>query len=203
MADGRGGYRFASLLALLGPAQRRRNATPPDLSSIVRLEGEVHRSARVQPELTIAFAMPKGERLDLIVAKLTELGIDHLVPLMTERSVVRVHRDEAAKRRDRLTRIANAAAQQSRRLYLPEVHDPLTLAEFFATAPQEAYLVEPGGAVLSRATRCLVIGPEGGFSPRELELSLGRVGLGPTVLRVETAAIAAGTLLAALRAGVL
>jgi 16S rRNA (uracil1498-N3)-methyltransferase len=103
---------------------------------------------------------------------------------------------------ERLGRVARAASAQARRAWLPELsagHSPATLGDLDpGGAPALAQL---GGGALSGAQRTLAVGPEGGWSPAELDLGYPEVELGPQVLRAETAAVAAGALMAALRAG--
>lgn len=154
--------------------------------------GDVHHDRRVV-SLTVAAAMPKGDRLEWMVEKLTELGVDRIVLLQCERGVVRWDSDRATKSMERLTRIVRAAASQSRRVWLPSLVGPLEAAGFLAAQP-DAALCEPAGPGLAASEPlpgCLVVGPEGGFSPAELGACHHRVSLGPTILRVETAAVAA------------
>jgi 16S rRNA (uracil1498-N3)-methyltransferase len=142
-----------------------------------------HRS----PPLTIAFAIPKHDRPEWIVQKLTELGVDHIVLLHAERSVVRWDGDRAVKHLDRAKRIAVEALQQSRGVWLPAIAGPAAAAEFLPSA----VAAEPGGRPVAVGDRILAIGPEGGWSPAELDMAADRVSLGAGVLRVETAAIVA------------
>lgn len=153
--------------------------------------------AAPSPELCVAFALAKGERAEWTVQKLTEIGVDRLVPLITERSVVRVTGEDAKRRSERLRRVAREAGAQSRRPLLPEVSEPMTLAEFVASAgePASLALAEPGSPYPNAGLHTIVIGPEGGWSERELATVRGRVGLGEGVLRTETAALVAGALL--------
>jgi 16S rRNA (uracil1498-N3)-methyltransferase len=144
-------------------------------------------------EVTVAVASPKGDRLDWLVQKVTEVGVTRLVLIAAERSVVRWDVERGARQLDRLGRIAAEAAMQSRRVWLPEVIGPVPAAEVLATSA----LAEPGGRAVTAADRSIAIGPEGGWSPAELALATDRVSLGEHVLRVETAAIVAATLMGA------
>jgi 16S rRNA (uracil1498-N3)-methyltransferase len=151
------------------------------------------------PPLTVGFALLKGERNEWVVQKLTELGIDVILPLAAERSVVRWNGERAVRHHERLLRVAREAAMQSRRVVLPlivPVQQPGVV-----TGPEVA-LAEPGGSTPSLRHPCVLVGPEGGWSPSELAGERPTVGLGPAVLRAETAAVAAATLLTALRAGI-
>ena len=145
-------------------------------------------------KLCIAFAPVKGEKPELIVQKLTELGIDEIIPLApTSRSVVRWDAAKAEKQTGRLQRVANEASMQSRRVWLPVVHPVTQLADLVSRS--EVAFAEPGGVEVAAAHRTIVIGPEGGFAPEELIGSVSRVSLGESVLRAETAAIVAGALM--------
>ena len=150
--------------------------------------GDVHAVDRRAEPLTVAFAIPKQDRPEWIVQKLTELGIDRIVPMHAERSVVRWNGDRARKHVAKLRRVAVEALQQSRGVWLPDVADPMEAADVLPAAAA----AEPGAAPIGRGTRTVAIGPEGGWSPAELELAASTVSIGATVLRVETAAIVAG-----------
>lgn len=148
--------------------------------------------------LTVAFAPTKGDKPDDVVRKLTEIGIDRIVPIAdTKRGVVRWDTSKATKHVERLRRIAREAAMQSRRLWLPEITLPCVLVEVLSR--YSAVLADPDGAPIGPTHSCIAIGPEGGFSPEELELGSQHVSLGQGVLRGETAAIVAGALMAAQR----
>lgn len=163
----------------------------------LRAVGEVSEPVAA-PTAVIAAAIPKGDRLEWLVAKCTELGVGTLVLLETERSVVRLRTDKLSRQMERLQRIAREAAMQSRRLWLPVITEPLSLAELLAAQP-EVVVAEPGGRPLTRADRAVAVGPEGGWSTAELALvdPERRVALSPNVLRVETAAIAAAVVVGA------
>ena len=179
-----------------------------------RLEaaGEVQHQPRPEPLLTVAFAPVKGDRPELVVQKLTEVGVDRIVPLVTARSVVRWDGDRAAKQMERLRRVAREACGQCRRLWLPQVgldgagsDGPVTPAALQAAlGTVGTVLGEPGGGPLAAGDRTVLVGPEGGWSPEELAgataAGAGTRTLGPHVLRAETAAIVAGALLVTLRA---
>jgi len=143
--------------------------------------------------VTVAVAPPKGDRLEWLVQKCTEVGVARLVLVDAERSVVRWDPDRATKQLDRLRRIAAEAALQSRRTWLPEVVGPCPAADVLP----DAAVAEPGGRPVAPADACIAVGPEGGWSPGELARAADRVSLGPNVLRVETAAVVAATLMVA------
>jgi 16S rRNA (uracil1498-N3)-methyltransferase len=155
----------------------------------------------------LAFALARGEKGDWIVQKGTELGVSRLVPWQAERSVVRLEPDRAAERARRWRRIAEEAARQCGRADVPEVAVPGTLAAALETPPGFARIVfhAGAGAPLGGLARpeapgiLAVVGPEGGLTEREVEACVaagcGLATLGPRVLRAETAAIVAATLL--------
>jgi 16S rRNA (uracil1498-N3)-methyltransferase len=154
---------------------------------------------RPSPALTVAFALTKGRRPELAVQKLTESGVDVIRPFVAERSVVRWDEARSTRHHDRLVRVAREAAMQCRRAFLPEVA-PVATFESVASAPGVA-LADRSGRPPTLEHPAVLVGPEGGWSPAELERDLPRVALAATVLRAETAAIAAGVVLAALREG--
>ncbi len=156
---------------------------------------DVFSERRPEPLLTIAVAPPKGERLEWLVAKCTEVGIDRVVLLEAEHSVVRWTGDRAERQLARLRRVAVEASMQSRRVWLPEISGPIRAIEVL---PGLA-VAEPGGRPVAAADLAIAIGPEGGWSAKELEVAASTVSLGPNILRVETAAVAAAVLMASHR----
>jgi 16S rRNA (uracil1498-N3)-methyltransferase len=140
----------------------------------------------------VVSAVPKGDRPEWIVQKLTELGIDRIGFVPLTRSVVRWEPSRAAKQLDRLRRIAREAAMQSRRVWLPVV-EMLTWAEVLDRPG--VVLAEPDGGPLDASVETIVIGPEGGFTDEELAAVPRTVALSSLVLRVETAALVAAVLL--------
>ncbi len=165
-------------------------------------DGSVQFEAAATPLLTVAFAPTKGERPEWVVQKLTELGIDRIVPLVSERSVVRWDGARGAAAVARLRRVAREAAGQCRRVWLPEVTDVVRFADLDSLgAPGEVVLAQLSGARPSVGQRVVAVGPEGGWSGAELEGGLSTVGFGLSVLRAETAAVTAGALMVSLRTG--
>ena len=183
VADGRGAWRRCTL----------------GTGGVLALVGEVVHQPRPAPAITIAFAVTKGERPELAVQKLTELGVDRIVAFSAERSVARWEGERAVRHVERLRRVAREAAVQSRRSWLPDVALLATLAAILGEPG--AVVADPRGGRPSLTSPTIVVGPEGGFSDRERSLAQGAVRLGPHVLRAETAAITAGAILAALRDG--
>jgi 16S rRNA (uracil1498-N3)-methyltransferase len=140
---------------------------------------------------TVAFAIPKADRPEWIVQKLTEMGVARIVLLHAERSVVRWESERAERHLHKLRRVAVEALEQSRGVWLPEITGPVAALEVLPTLA----VAEPGGRNLSRDDNALAVGPEGGWSPAELAVAAERIALTATVLRVETAALVAGAML--------
>jgi 16S rRNA (uracil1498-N3)-methyltransferase len=177
----------------------------------IELELGPRRAVALAPaSITLLQAVAKGDRMDLIVQKATELGVARIVPVLAERSVAKPR----AGRTRRWQTIAQEAARQSGRADVPEVADPLTLAEAVAGAPAGARFVlweEEHGQSLRRlldgsaGAISLLVGPEGGFAVQEVVEARTQgftpVGLGPRILRVETAAIVAIALVQAAAGG--
>jgi 16S rRNA (uracil1498-N3)-methyltransferase len=159
--------------------------------------GEPRHEVVAEPAVTVALAPTKGERPAWAVQKLTEIGVDRIVIVTAERSVVRWDAGRAGTHLDRLARVAREAAAQSRRAAIPPVVGPVPVAEMVASG---AALAEPGGPPLSLRHPSVVVGPEGGWAPDELR-GAPTAGLGTTILRTETAAVVAASLLVALRNG--
>ena len=165
-------------------------------------------------QLTLVQCVPRGDRMDFIVQKATELGVVRIVPVLSQRSVVRLDEAQSASKQAHWRAVAVSACEQCGRNRLPSVSTPVPLLSYLgslaqATADQTLRLVlEPERAqhtvrgvgatdiASSPSARAeIAIGPEGGFAPEELEAfdlsAFCRVALGPRVLRTETAAIAA------------
>ena len=139
-------------------------------------------------------AIPKGDRPEWIVQKLTEIGATSIGFIECARSVVRWDAERSRRQLERLRRIAREAAMQSRRLWLPEILDVAALAAAVATTERCA-IADPEGVALAADIDTVLVGPEGGFTDSELDLVPRRVSLSNNVLRVETAALAAALML--------
>ena len=158
------------------------------------------------PRLHVAQGLPKARKLDEVVRQLTELGVDALTAVATERSVTRLEGAKALKAQARWEAVARAACEQARRPRRPRLTGVVSLDSLLdeVLAADAAILVgQPHATPLPDALPhvtasevVLAIGPEGGWSPAELarltaDERVHRVGLGPTVLRTEHAAAAA------------
>jgi 16S rRNA (uracil1498-N3)-methyltransferase len=157
-------------------------------------------------EIALVAALAKGDRMELIVQKATELGVARILPFAAERSVVRLDAARADDRAARWRRIAEQAARQCGRADVPEVRPPGSLPEALAAlAPgTRTFVFHPGGGRLEgpgAASVAAVVGPEGGLTDGEVQgceaVGAVRAGLGPRTLRAETAAIVAVALLQA------
>lgn len=160
--------------------------------------GDLAVSPQRSPALTVGFALVKGGKAELVVQKLTELGIDRVVPFVAERSVVRWDADRAMRNRDRLARVAREACMQARRTRLPVVEALQRFDDLVGAGPVAC--AERGGEPPDLDWPTVLVGPEGGWTRSERARFARTVGLGDLVLRADTAAIAAGALLSAARA---
>ena len=160
--------------------------------------------------LTLAQAVARGEKMDLIVQKATELGVSRIVPLFTERSEVKLDAARAEKRLQHWRAVVASACEQSGRVRVPEVLPAVSLQvwlESLADDGAQRLALLPEGTLRARdigfsaAGGWLVVGPEGGLGERDVsmlqEARFQGLRLGPRILRTETAGLAA---LAALQA---
>jgi 16S rRNA (uracil1498-N3)-methyltransferase len=161
------------------------------------------READVEPPLRVGLAqgLPEADKMDWIIQKAVELGVAWVQPIVCERSVVRLAGERAARREAHWRRVAVAACEQSGRNRIPEVRPTLGFQSWVAvpaTAPR--WVLTPGAPPLGAqptpdSALEVLVGPEGGLSEREQDLAILQggipVGLGPRVLRAETAPIAA------------
>ena len=183
----------------------------------VRVGAHVSVDRELSRRITLAVGMPANERMDTLIEKATELGVAAIVPLMCERSVLRLHGERAARKLAHWRGVAIAACEQSGRTRLPQLHRVVTLADWLQSLPrvnpdpagsretrwllsleQEATGVAAALAALapgSDTSVCVLSGPEGGLSMTEQSLARRSgfvpVGLGPRVLRADTAPLAA------------
>lgn len=169
---------------------------------IVHVEQVSSDSRSTASRLTVASAVPKGDRADWMVEKLSELGVERFIPLAAARSIVL---PEGKSKAQRWARLATESAKQSRRTGVMKI-DPLTRVEdalaasdgarvlLLSTAPDAMPILDALRLPAGQQTMLAFIGPEGGWTDDEIALfsSTGAAGvkLTPTVLRVETAAVA-------------
>lgn len=153
----------------------------------------------------LGIAISKGDRMDWVMQKATEMGISQITPLYTERTEVKLKADRAKKKTDHWQQIIISACEQSGRNQLMELQQPLSLSEWLMSAQAEKKFVlhhrsEEGLSKLQKpASVALLIGPEGGLSRDEISQAqrhdFSALTLGPRVLRTETAPIAAASIL--------
>jgi 16S rRNA (uracil1498-N3)-methyltransferase len=163
--------------------------------------------------ITLVQCVPRGDRMDFIVQKATELGVARIVPVLSQRSVVRLDAGQAESKAIHWRAVAVSACEQCGRNRLPAIETAQPLLNYLGQSaplagprlvfePESSALgshamMESSGAAarIAAANVEIAIGPEGGFAPDELEAfrvaGFSRVGLGPRTLRTETAAIAA------------
>ncbi|SHN25733.1 16S rRNA (uracil(1498)-N(3))-methyltransferase [Cryptosporangium aurantiacum] len=192
LADGVGGRAFCVVVAA------ERDSLRLDVRSIERVP-------RSTPTVTVVQALPKGDRGEAAVEMMTEAGVDAVVPWQASRSVTRWKEARGDKALARWRSTAREAAKQARRLWLPEVADPASTADVrkLLASVDAAFVlheeaVEPLAIIAlpsELGSVALVVGPEGGIAPDELEAFVAAgavpVRLGPTVLRTSTAGVAA------------
>lgn len=177
---------------------------------LVSIDGTQEVATESPLVLTLAQAIGRGEKMDWIVQKATELGVARIVPLLTARTQVQLDAARARKRVEHWRAVAVGACEQSGRARLPELMAPQALPEWLAqvdAAPGLRLALEPGAGSRLRTLHftaphgILVVGPEGGLGEGDLQrlhaAGFAGVSLGPRILRTETAGLAA---LAALQA---
>lgn len=160
--------------------------------------------------ITLGQAIPKGKNMDLIVQKAVEIGAAEIAPLISERTIVDLDKKEAEQKREKWQQIAIEAAKQCGQNWLPTIHVPQKLKDFFSHQPaRDLSLIgslQPDALHLKHILAeyrerhgdrpqavLMMVGPEGDFTPAELALAKSHgcqpITLGPIILRVETAAI--------------
>ncbi len=142
-------------------------------------------------DTTLYLAPLKGDRSEWAVAKATELGVARVVPLRTTRGVVRLDAALEARLVQRWARVAREAAAQARRTHLIDIGPATSVAD----VPASVVVADFGGERPWSLVDAVAIGPEGGWAPDEWDAARPRTALGELVLRAETAAVAAATLM--------
>jgi 16S rRNA (uracil1498-N3)-methyltransferase len=170
----------------------------------LRAVGETFTEPGLEPSLAVAVALTKGTKPEVVVRGVTELGVDAIIPVVAARSVARIDESGPQRLSTRLSRVAREAAMQCRRARVPEIAAPVRLLEL---AGRPGLVLADRGAAAGdhlpdpHAGWTLLVGPEGGLASEELAAlaEVPRVGVGPHVLRAETAAVAAAAVLSARR----
>lgn len=161
-------------------------------------------------DVTLIFSLAKGDKIDFVIQKATELGVSHIILVQTERSVVKMDKEDFIKKADRYNKIAKEAAEQSLRLKLPTIEGVYKLnglsKNIKSTLNYVAYEKEAGDTSISfselkvKQDVSILIGPEGGLSEKEIlllnEMGFKNVSLGKRILRTETAAVYALSVIA-------
>lgn len=172
------------------------------------------KSAPLPCRITLGQAIPKGKNMDLIIEKATELGAAEIIPLISDRSIVRLSAEDAKDKQEKWRRVAIEATKQCGQNWLPEVAVPITPRAYFDSRPKFDLMLiaslqpdaqhlkailrdvmgEGASAKLKKPKSVLIlVGPEGDFTPAEINLAKGAgcrpITLGPIILRTETAAI--------------
>lgn len=160
--------------------------------------------------LTLVQGLPKSDKMEMIIQKCTEIGVTHIIPLCSERSVLKLLPDRVRQRIARWRRIALEAAKQCGRGKVPQVEEPVDLAGVLSKLPPDAlglmFWENEHEVFLKRIINeaktdnvFLFIGPEGGFSSREVALArkhnVTTVSLGSRILRTETAGLVAAAMI--------
>ncbi|KAF0198136.1 MAG: hypothetical protein FD169_199 [Bacillota bacterium] len=195
-------YRVNDVIEVVGDAKLFRGVISrlQEGSVTVRIEATLP-SSEPQLEVTLYQGIVKGDKLELIIQKAVELGVSRIVPVMCRRSVVTLDQKKARERTVRWQRIAQEASKQSGRAKVPLVDQPLPIVDALTQDQSQLRLMayEGGGTSLKACFKGLsaiqtvscLIGPEGGFEQVEVDMAKSHsyiiVGLGPRILRAETA----------------
>jgi len=162
--------------------------------------------------IVLGQAIPKGKNIELIVQKAVEIGAAEIAPIISDRTIVQVDSESAAQKQSKWQQIAIEAAKQCGQNWLPRIHTPKKLRDFFSNTVQQAFDLRLIGSLQPDARHLkkilaeysdqrrdrprsvlILVGPEGDFTPAELSLARQHdcqpITLGPIILRVETAAI--------------
>ncbi|MGI6686259.1 MAG: 16S rRNA (uracil(1498)-N(3))-methyltransferase [Bacillota bacterium] len=180
------------------------SATPEKVETVIK---ESFPAGNEPPlDVYLLQGLPKGEKMELIIQKCTEIGIKKIIPVQMERTIIKLTPDKAEKRRERWQRISFEAAKQCQRSMVPEVLSVCELPQAINQLPKDTLIIMPWeeekGLGLKELLRnngsltgsvALIIGPEGGISPQEaawaVEQGVKIVSLGPRILRTETAGL--------------
>ena len=170
-------------------------------SVLLQLGDSVETGTESALKIHLVQGISRGERMDFVVQKATELGVKRITPISTEYGVVKLNTERATKRREHWQKIAISACEQSGRTRLPLIDAPVTLKTWFGNKPEKVdteLILAPGAALplagisAPQTKACILIGPEGGFSNNEYDdasaAGFTAVSLGPRILRTETAA---------------
>ncbi|MFJ8514442.1 16S rRNA (uracil(1498)-N(3))-methyltransferase [Lysinibacillus xylanilyticus] len=175
----------------------------------IQTTGEIIPSPELPVHVTVACGLPKGDKLELITQKATELGMFALLPFEAERSIVKWDKKKGAKKQERLQKIAKEAAEQSHRTHIPEIYEPISFKQLLEQVGNfdAVFIADEEDAKAENRTRfaeklknvndkksksiLIIFGPEGGIARKEadalLQAGAQTMSLGPRILRAETA----------------
>lgn len=175
---------------------------------------EVCRETESPLHLSLVQGVAKGDKMDNIIQKAVEIGIHDIYPFFSRYAVVKLEKERAFKKTERWQTIAREACKQCRRNRIPVVHEPISFAEmmdYISGKPTillyenegnnglKQVLTENRAEILAESQLFLIIGPEGGFAPEEIACARAQgaliAGLGPRILRTETAGLAAAAII--------
>lgn len=151
-------------------------------------------------KISLLQGISKGDHMDITIQKAVELGVTDIIPVICERTVVNLKADRLDKKMRHWNGIVTSACEQSGRNQLMTIHDPVTFNQLSLEEKHSGFILQPGSSasmldLTPGQNISLLIGPEGGFSDKEIQLANGKgftaVKFGPRILRTETAAIAA------------
>jgi 16S rRNA (uracil1498-N3)-methyltransferase len=173
-------------------------------SATIQVGTPIETATESQLKIHLVQGISRGERMDFVIQKATELGVKRISPVFTEYGVVKLDAARAEKRRAHWQGVATSACEQSGRVRPPLIDAPIDLNTWFGAGAKETdvdLILQPGAATSLASIECpvtkicLLIGPEGGFSDSEYDdadvSGFQAVSLGPRVLRTETAALTA------------
>jgi 16S rRNA (uracil1498-N3)-methyltransferase len=205
--------RVGEKLVVFNGRGREATAEIVDLSSEEVALRKLHeaKTPPLQCRIVLGQAIPKGKNMELILQKAVEIGAAEIVPIISDRTIVQLDSESAAQKQSKWKQIAIEAAKQCGQNWVPDVQAPRKLAELFSAAEESFDLqligsLQPGAQHLKTILAehssehqhrprsvLMLVGPEGDFTPAELELARRHgcqpITLGPIILRVETAAI--------------
>ena len=176
---------------------------------VIQPTGEMIPSPELPVQVTVACGLPKGDKLELITQKATELGMFALLPFEAERSIVKWDKKKGVKKQERLQKIAKEAAEQSHRTHIPEIYEPISFKQLVNQVSNfdAVFIADEEDAKSIKRTRfaeklknaydkkpnpfLIIFGPEGGIARKEadalLQVGAQTMSLGPRILRAETA----------------
>ena len=174
---------------------------------------ELHRDVESPLHLSLVQGIAKGDKMDSIIQKAVEIGVEDIYPLFSQYAVVKLEKERAGKKVERWQTIAREACKQCRRNRVPTVHVPITFPEMMKFVSEKPTILlyehtennglkqvlnENRAKFLAGSQLFLIIGPEGGFAPEEIaaarEQGVLIAGLGPRILRTETAGLVAASI---------